>query len=271
MQDSPFQFSGELPIEEFEWFRKEIHRYFNLDLSGYKPHRVKRRIEILIRKYKLDSYREYLKLLLSDPKVKDEFFDRLTINVTEFFRNPEKWWELRDKFLPELLAFSKGRFKAWSAGCASGEEPYSLAILLEELKAPPTAYVLATDIDDKALEEAKRGIYESRSMISTPKVYIDKYFEIVDGEYRIKDEVKKRLQFKKHNLLQDPFPESLDLIICRNVVIYFEQSAKDILYKNFSKALRIGGYLFVGSTERIFNYDELGLKIASPFIYQRVR
>ncbi|MCX7812961.1 MAG: protein-glutamate O-methyltransferase CheR [Pseudothermotoga sp.] len=270
MQDFLSQFSGDLPMEDFQWFVKEVHRHFGLDLSGYKPHRMKRRIEILIRKYKLSSYQEYLRLLLSNSVVRDEFLDKLTINVTEFFRNPEKWWELRDKYLPELLSLSRSRFKAWSAGCASGEEPYSLAILLEELKAPVGAGVLATDIDEKAIEEAKRGIYESRSMISTPKSYIDRYFEIVDGMYKIKDSVKKRVTFQKHNMLQDPFPQGLDLIVCRNVVIYFEEHAKTQLYQNFAKALRIGGVLFVGSTERIFDHTSLGLKLLSPFFYQRV-
>ncbi|MGJ8454745.1 CheR family methyltransferase [Pseudothermotoga sp. U03pept] len=271
MQDFLSQFSGDLPMEDFQWFVKEVHRYFGLDLSGYKPHRVKRRIEILIKKYRLSSFQEYLRFLLSNPAAKEEFLDKLTINVTEFFRNPEKWWELRDKYLPELLVSSKGRFKAWSAGCASGEEPYSLAILLEELNAPSTASVLATDLDERALEEAKAGVYEARSMVSTPKAYLEKYFELLDGSYKVKDFVKKRVEFKKHNMLQDSFPQSLDLIICRNVVIYFEASAKDQLYRNFTKALRLGGILFVGSTERIFDYAEIGLKIISPFFYQRVK
>ncbi|MEJ5229788.1 MAG: protein-glutamate O-methyltransferase CheR [Pseudothermotoga sp.] len=271
MQDFLSQFSGDLPMEDFQWFVKEVHRYFGLDLSGYKPHRVKRRIEILIKKYRLSSFQEYLRFLLSNPAAKEEFLDKLTINVTEFFRNPEKWWELRDKYLPELLALSKNKFKAWSAGCASGEEPYSLAMLLEELKAPSTASVLATDLDERALEEAKAGVYEARSMVSTPKAYLERYFELLDGSYKVKDFVKKRVEFKKHNMLQDPFPQSLDLIICRNVVIYFEASAKDQLYRNFTKALRLGGILFVGSTERIFDYAEIGLKIVSPFFYQRVK
>lgn len=92
-------------MEDFQWFVREVHRHFGLDLSGYKPHRMKRRIEILIRKYRLSSYQEYLRLLLTNSSVKEEFLDKITINVTEFFRNPEKWWELRDKYLPELLSF----------------------------------------------------------------------------------------------------------------------------------------------------------------------
>ena len=130
---SNFQ-SGEGPEflwEEFTWFVGKINEIMGLDLSGYKPERMKRRIEMLIRKYNCKSYKEYLDMILKDNKKKDEFLDKLTINVTEFFRNPEKWQEIKDKFLPQLLKESGPRFKAWSAGCSSGEEPYTLAMILE--------------------------------------------------------------------------------------------------------------------------------------------
>ncbi|WP_407701727.1 CheR family methyltransferase [Thermosipho ferrireducens] len=261
----------EFPVEEFEWFIKKVKESFGLDLTGYKPHRVKRRIEMLIRKYSLSSYKEYYELLLKDNKKKEEFFDRLTINVTEFFRNPEKWWELRDRFLPKLLSERKNKFKAWSAGCSSGEEPYSLAILLEELKAPIGAKVLATDLDIGVLNKARLGKYEERSLVSTPQSYINKYFELLDsGKFMVKPSVKARVKFKQHNLLQDPFEKDFDIIICRNVVIYFELHAKEILYKKFAESLRSGGLLFVGSTERIFNYKQIGLTVVSPFIYQKL-
>jgi len=260
----------ELPWDQFEWFVGKIKETMGLDLSGYKPERMKRRIEMLIRKYNCKSYKEYFDLIMKDNKKKDEFLDKLTINVTEFFRNPEKWEELKKTFLPELLKESGARFKAWSAGCSSGEEPYSLAILLEELKAPLTAKVLATDIDMGVLTRAQIGEYEERSMVSTPLEYIQKYFIVRDGKYVVKPNVKARVQFKRHNLLQDPFEKGLDMIMCRNVVIYFEMEAKDQLYRKFAESLRPGGILFVGNTERIFNYRNLGLEVASPFIYRKI-
>ncbi|MDM7321025.1 MAG: CheR family methyltransferase [Fervidobacterium pennivorans] len=261
----------ELPWDQFEWFVEKIKETMGLDLSGYKPERMKRRIEMLIRKYNCKSYKEYLDLISKDTKKRDEFLDKLTINVTEFFRNPEKWEELKKVFLPQLLQESGPRFKAWSAGCSSGEEPYSLAILLEELKAPPTAKILATDIDIGVLTRAQIGEYEERSMASTPPEYIQKYFIVRDGKYIVKPNVKARVQFKRHNLLQDPFEKGFDLILCRNVVIYFEMEAKEQLYKKFAESLRVGGLLFVGNTERIFNYRNLGLEVASPFIYKKVK
>lgn len=261
----------ELPWDQFEWFVEKVKETMGLDLSGYKPERMKRRIEMLIRKYNCKSYKEYFELISKDNKKRDEFLDKLTINVTEFFRNPEKWEELKKVFLPQLLQESGSKFQAWSAGCSSGEEPYSLAILLEELKAPPTAKVLATDIDIGVLTRAQIGEYEERSMVSTPPEYIQKYFIVRDGKYIVKPNVKARVQFKRHNLLQDPFEKGFDLILCRNVVIYFEMEAKEELYRKFAESLRVGGLLFVGNTERIFNYRNLGLEVASPFIYKKVK
>ncbi len=260
----------EFPWEEFTWFVGKINETMGLDLSGYKPERMKRRIEMLIRKYNCKSYKEYLDMILKDNKKKDEFLDKLTINVTEFFRNPDKWQELKDKFIPQLLKESGTRFKAWSAGCSSGEEPYTLAMVLEELKAPQSAKVIATDIDMGVLTHAQVGEYEERSMVSTPQEYIQKYFIVRDGRYIVKPNVKARVVFKRHNLLQDPFEKGFDLIMCRNVVIYFEMEAKDQLYRRFSESLRPGGLLFVGNTERIFNYKNLGLEIASSFIYRKI-
>ena len=221
----------EFPWEEFTWFVGRVNETMGLDLSGYKPERMKRRIEMLIRKYNCKSYKEYLDMILKDNKKKDEFLDKLTINVTEFFRNPDKW---------------------------------------QELKAPQSAKIIATDIDMGVLTHAQVGEYEERSMVSTPQEYIQKYFIVRDGRYIVKPNVKARVVFKRHNLLQDPFEKGFDLIMCRNVVIYFEMEAKDQLYKRFSESLRPGGLLFVGNTERIFNYKNLGLEIASSFIYRKI-
>jgi chemotaxis protein methyltransferase CheR len=270
----PFNFQSnfewkEFPQEEFEWFVKEVEKRFGLNLSSYKPQRVKRRTELLLRKYNVD-YREYMNMLIKDKKYLDEFMDKMTINVTEFFRNPEKWWELRDEIIP-LISENSLRMKFWSAGCSSGEEPYSLAILVHELNLSYKTRILATDIDIGVLKRAQEGVYEERAFVSTPKEYLEKYFEkLPDGRYRIKDSVKKIVEFKRHDLLKDPFEKNFDLIVCRNVVIYFEPEAKNELYRKFAESLKPGGFLFVGNTERIFNYKELGFEIYKPFIYRKV-
>jgi len=235
---------------EFDWFVSEVKKKIDLDLTGYKPHRVKRRTDILLRKHNVDNYRDYMKMIMSDEKLKEEFLDKLTINVTEFFRNPEKWATLQKKYLPEMIKKVGPRIKIWSAGCSSGEEPYTWAVILEELRANQ-AKITASDIDSGVLAKARKGIYEKRSFENTSDEIIKKYF-------------------KKHNMLQENFDSDLDFISCRNVVIYFEMETKNVLYKNFVKALKPGGILFVGSTERIFNYRQIGLKVIEPFFYQKV-
>jgi chemotaxis protein methyltransferase CheR len=263
-------FEQEKPDPQFLWFVEEVKKKLNLDLSGYKPHRVKRRTDMLLRKYNVASYQEYMKLINTDDKKKEEFLDKMTINVTEFFRNPEKWESLKKTHLPFLMKSGTGRLKIWSAGCSSGEEPYSMAITLEEIKAPAGSTIIATDIDTGVLAKAKIGVYDERSFVSTPDTILRKYFKKIDEEtYEVLQNVKNRVQFKKHNMLQDTFEKNLDLIVCRNVVIYFEAETKNTLYKNFVDSLRPGGLLFVGSTERIFNYRSLNLKTVEPFFYQK--
>jgi len=263
-------FDQENPDPQFVWFIAEVKKRLNLDLSGYKPHRVKRRTDMLLRKYNVTSYQDFMKMIMSDEKKKEEYLDKMTINVTEFFRNPEKWEAIKKTHLPGLMKQNGGKVKIWSAGCSSGEEPYSMGILLEELKAPFSAGILATDIDTGVLAKAKTGIYDERSFVSTSDEVLKRYFKKIDEDtYEVQPSVKNRVQFRKHNMLQDPFEKNLDMIVCRNVVIYFEAETKTLLYKNFVDALRVGGILFVGSTERIFNYRSLNLKVIEPFFYQK--
>ncbi|SHE86453.1 chemotaxis protein methyltransferase CheR [Marinitoga hydrogenitolerans DSM 16785] len=269
--DEKSLYSSPYDDEEYVWLLDNISRHFQLDLRGYKQHRVRRRIDMLMRKYSYKSYKTYFEDLKKNDKLWDEFLDKLTINVTEFFRNPEKWNYLKKNILPRILKESGTKAKIWSAGCSTGEEPYTHAILLEELKAPKNIKVLATDLDKFVIQKAKRGIYSERSMVNVPEELKKKYFRKIDNEtYEVLSFIKARVVFKQHNLLMDPFEKDVDLISCRNVVIYFDMDAKNNLYKNFAAALKKGGVLFVGSTERIFNYRNLGLEVIEPFFYQKV-
>lgn len=258
-----------LDEKSFMKFAEEIRRHLNFDMSGYKIERMKRRVDLLMKRYGFDDYENYMKLLIEDPSKEREFFDRITINVSEFFRNADRW----DKFKSFVSAEMKKSniAKIWSAGCATGEEPYTVGIILEELNAPIGFSVLATDIDDDALETAREGIYESKSLVNVEKTLLLKYFNQIDNSHwEISDKVKKRINFKRHNMLSDPFDKDFYAIICRNVVIYFESDVKDKLYANFSKSLKSGGILFIGGTERIFNAFEIGLQPIEPFFYKKV-
>ncbi len=256
---------------EYKEFKRKILELTGVDLDAYK-YQIHRRVHMLMQRWKVKDYNEYFNMIKSDGKKLREFMDYLTINVSEFFRNPQRFEELEKKIIPMLLKDKpKRELKAWSAGCATGEEPYTLAIIFSDLNIPETPPILATDIDKTALSIAQKGVYSSKQLVNVSAERLKKYFTPIGKDlYQIKPEVKRRVQFKRQDLIKDKFDSGFDLILCRNVVIYFKPETKEVLYKKFVEALRIGGILMVGSTEQIFNYRKLGLKSAGAFFYQRV-
>ncbi|MDI9369563.1 MAG: protein-glutamate O-methyltransferase CheR [Synergistaceae bacterium] len=256
---------------EYDVFKTNVKRITGLDLNSYK-NQIHRRVHMLMQRWNISSYDDYFKTIKDNEQKLREFLDYLTINVSEFFRNPNKWTELRDIVIPELIK-TRGRkqLKIWSAGSATGEEPYSLAILSLEARLSPQTPVLASDIDQGAIAIAKRGRYLKRQLVNMPKELISRYFTTQDnGEtYLVNSEVKSRVSFQRLNLIEERFAEDFDLILCRNVVIYFSAETKTALYHKFLKALRPGGYLLVGSTEQIFDYRKIGFESAGAFLYKR--
>jgi chemotaxis protein methyltransferase CheR len=197
-----------------------------------------------------------------------EFLDRMTINVTEFYRNPNRWDVLQNKIIPLLMKESP-RLKCWSAACSTGEEPYTLSMLLSKYYPLREIKVNATDIDEFVMARAKRGVYMEKALAELPKELLHKFFTKHEDEYHISQEVKNCVTFKKQNLLSDTFETGFDLIICRNVMIYFTEDAKDEIYHKFSASLRRGGVLFVGSTEQIFQPQIFNFKSIDTFFYQK--
>ena len=189
--------------------------------------------------------------------------------MSEFFRTPEKFGKLETDVIPDLLKRSP-HLNIWSAGCSIGAEPYSLSIILKELTPGVKHRILASDLDIEILAKAKAGVYNENELKSMKPERRARYFDRVEGgKFAVKDEIKKVIEFKRHNLLKDPFESGFDLILCRNVVIYFTEEAKDQLYANFFKALKPGGILFVGATEAILNFRKLGYTSFQPFFYQK--
>ena len=179
---------------------------------------------------------------------------------------------MRDKLIPELIEKRKSRrLKLWSAGCATGQEPYSLAILSAVCGLDSTVPVLAMDIDQGALAIAQKATYnKTPNLINVPKEYLTKYFTTTDNEnYTVNADIKRRVSFKRFNMIEDSFGSGFDLILCRNVVIYFTAETKAKLYEKFYKALAPGGYFLVCSTEQIFGYQNIGFESAGPFLYTR--
>lgn len=256
-------------MEGYEVFKQQIFKKTGLDLSLYKERQMKRRIESLIKRHHIDTYEEYYKLLNSDKEVFDEFINYLTINVSEFYRNDGQWKILLDEILPELLK-KKRTLKIWSAACSTGEEPYTLVMVLSNLLPLNQIKILAVDIDKEAINKAKMGVYSAKSIENVPKDIKAKYFREVGSSFAISDEIKKCVEFKHMNLLSDKYPTDCDLIVCRNVMIYFTEEAKDEMYHNFNKALVEGGVLFVGSTEQIILPHRYNFEAKKTFFYQKV-
>lgn len=256
-------------MDDFKDFIQKVYKKTGLDLAQYKEPQMKRRLTSLYLKHGHKNFNEFFDAIDKDRKLFDEFLDRMTINVSEFFRNSNRWDILRNKIFPQIIK-ENSRPKVWSAACSTGEEPYTLAIILSELLPPAQVNVMATDIDDSAINRAKEGIYVKRSLQEVPPNLVTKYFKETDKGYAISDEIKRRVTFKKHNLLADRFDTGFDLIVCRNVMIYFTDEAKHDLYMRFSNSLRTGGVLFVGSTEQIFNPQTYKFKALDTFFYEKM-
>jgi chemotaxis protein methyltransferase CheR len=256
---------------EYEAFKQKLRKIIGLDLNSYK-NQIHRRVHMLRDRWNVKTYDDYFNMIKSDDKKLREFLDYLTINVSEFFRNDKQWWKLRDQFVPELIK-RRGtrRLKFWSAGCATGEEPYSLAILSAVCGLEASVPVLACDIDQGALAIAQKGTYLKRQLLNVPPDYLQKYFTTSDGgeTYQVSSEIKRRVTWKRFNMIDDAFGTGFDVILCRNVVIYFTMETKAALYAKFYNALAPGGYFLVGSTEQIFEYKKIGFESAGPFLYTR--
>ncbi|MDO3679169.1 CheR family methyltransferase [Paenibacillus ehimensis] len=253
--------------KDFLLFIKKVKDYTSIDLSQYKEAQMKRRLTTLRMKKGYSTFASFFEAMTKDKELFYEFLDRMTINVSEFWRNPNRWEVLEQKFLPDMLRKSR-KVKCWSAACSTGEEPYTLAMILAELNAQDSV-VLATDIDEGALEKAKKAVYSDRSVRDVPAKYLQKYYRQENLTYHIADSLKKSIRFQKQNLLVDTFDTGFDLIVCRNVMIYFTEEAKHLLYHKFANALKPGGILFVGSTEQIFSPAQYGLESAETFFYRK--
>jgi chemotaxis protein methyltransferase CheR len=236
---------------------EQIRQERGIDLASYKSSFLQRRLAVRLRARGCPDFAAYRQLLHHEPAEYGPLLDALTINLTRFFRDGTTFQAIEEKLLPELLQSrsAKRRLHLWSAGCAAGEEAYSLAIMLREcLGADLSRWrleILATDLDSKALEKARQGLYDPFSFQGLAPCYqpwIERYF--TPGPQRqLAAEVRGMVTFNQHDFIQDPPPPDLDLLLCRNVLIYFDRPQQDRLYCAFHQALRAGGFLVLGKAE----------------------
>lgn len=256
-------------INNYEDFKTAVFALTKIDLNAYKEKQMKRRIDTLISKNGIVGYDAYVKEIKVNKTLFDEFVNYLTINVSEFYRNPDQWKLMDEEYIPELISKFGKNLKIWSAACSTGDEPYSLVMALSKHLPLSQIKIIATDIDKQVIAKAKVGLYNEKSIVAVPKDLRDKYFTKVGPSYQISDAIKSRVEFKEANLLKDVYPSDCHFIICRNVLIYFTEEAKDEVFMKFSKSLQKGGFLFIGSTEQIMNFRNMGYARRNSFYYEK--
>ena len=254
---------------DYEYFKRAVYELTKIDLNAYKEKQMKRRIDTLIAKNKIVGYDKYIDALKANNVMFEEFVNYITINVSEFYRNPDQWKILENEVFPKLIQKFGKNLKIWSAACSTGDEPYSLVMALSRHLPLNQIKIIATDLDKQVIAKAKVGLYNERSIEAVPEDLKQKYFKKIGASYQISDEIKARVEFREHNLIENDYAAGYHLIVCRNVLIYFTEEAKDEVFRKFYKSLAPGGVLFIGSTEQIINYKEMGYERKSPFFYQR--
>lgn len=240
---------------------RKIHSRTGIDLSQYKDNYISRRLLTRLRSNGVNSYREYIKVLDERPEEYDKAIDAFTINVSEFFRDKETYRAIREQVIPAIIAeknrFGRRMIRIWSAGCAGGEEIYSISIILNEVLGDDydrfTISLYATDIDDACMNRAKEGIYDRLLLRNVDKPLIEKYFiNMENGKLAVKDRVKRNIHYKHFDLISgEKFGSYFDMILCRNVMIYFSDEQKRKLLMELYNSLSSGGYLVIGKTETL--------------------
>lgn len=254
---------------DYEWFKDAVFQLTKIDLNAYKELQMKRRIDSLIARHGINGYAAYIQVLKTDWVRFDEFINYLTINVSEFYRDPEQWKMMDKKIIPELISKFGKNLRIWSAACSTGDEPYSLVMALSRYIPLGMIRILATDLDKQVIAKAKAGIYNEKSIASVPDDLKKRYFTKIGSSYKISDEIKKRVEFRPHNLLEGNYPKDCHMIVCRNVLIYFTEEAKYEVFRKFYRALMPGGIFFTGATEQMINHKDIGYIRKSAYYYER--
>jgi chemotaxis protein methyltransferase CheR len=232
-----------------------------IDLGQYKDSYITRRLSTRMKVLGAPTYRKYSAMLDTAPGEYEKVVDAFTINVSEFFRDKETFKVIKDKVIPAMVAEKKGsgrrNLRIWSAGCACGEEVYSISMILNDLLGSEygqyTVRLYATDIDEACMQRAKEGLYDPVSLKNVDKKYIGQFTHPTpDGKIAVNDDIKRNVTFRRFDLIDGgTFGAYFDIILCRNVMIYFSDPQKSRLINSFFNALNSGGYLVIGKTETL--------------------
>ena len=279
--------SGAIAPREYDFIRKLVYERSRINLGPDKKELVRCRLYKRLKSLRLDSYKAYCNLL-QRPDGDEEMMmllDVISTNVTEFFREWKHFEYLRDTILPQWVTNGRGKqfepIRIWSAACSSGEEPYSIAILLADFfrRRPHVPQrpveIVGTDISTRMLDVARKGIYRKDRVKLPDPTWLQSFFQkgvgAMEGHYRVKSEISSTVKFDRLNLVEWPFPTSdkFDAIFCRNVMIYFDGPTQEQLVPHLVRRLAPGGYLFIGHSESLLGIEH-GLKCVRPSAYQLI-
>jgi chemotaxis protein methyltransferase CheR len=254
--------------DDYVVFCEGVRRLAGIDLSQYKRGQMERRIRTFAQRRKVATLEEYLQALQTSPGELEAFLDRVTINVSQLWRNPEQWTRLARDVFPAMAG--RGSIRAWSAGCSYGAEAFTMAAVARECVPGARLQIDGTDIDRRVVERARKGWFSADDARTAPPVLLERWFERDGDGWRARPELLRLVRFEQGDLLRATFPRAAyDLILCRNTVIYFTEEIRNRLHARLADALRPGGFLMVGSTERVSAPAACGLEPAHPFIYRK--
>ncbi len=258
----------DIQIIDIRRLTETIRNIYGFDFTNYAMSSFKRRVKRVLDLYRLNSVEQLIRKVSEDRRFFEEFVSEITVNVTEMFRDPPFWRELRDKVIPNIL-LNHDKISIWHAGCSSGEEVYSMAILLHEMGILENARIVATDIDHVILNKAESGIYPEKNMDLNEKNYIrfrgsanfGDYYKVKNGKAYMDKSLVKSVSFRRHDLVNGVVFSKFDLVICRNVMIYFNQTLQNEVLKKLHESIFKYGYLAIGSKESL-----IWCEIANKFI-----
>ncbi|HTW42352.1 MAG TPA: protein-glutamate O-methyltransferase CheR [Solirubrobacteraceae bacterium] len=254
--------------DEYVRFCEGIKGLAGLDLLQYKRDQMERRLRSFAQRMGIAKLSDYLQLLRRDEGELDRFLDRVTINVSQLWRNPEQWEIIGNEVIPQLAATR--HLRIWSAGCSYGAECYTITAVSLEHASRVRVEVKGTDIDTRVLARARAGLFSEEDARTVPPASLKRWFEHEDGGWRATPELRKHISFERADLLSMQVPEqAYDLVLCRNVVIYFTEDVRNELHRRLARSLRSGGFLVIGSTERVTGASELALEPTQPFIFRK--
>jgi chemotaxis protein methyltransferase CheR len=271
----------DLTEKEFLLFKDLIYRETGISMSDKKKKLIVARLSKRLRILQLSSFTEYYQYLQESPDAEEEIvnlINRVTTNKTDFFREKHHFDFLMSELFPQMI--SEGRrngmhkLRIWSAGCSSGEEPYTLAMtILEAFKAERgwDIKILATDLDTEILQKAIAGVYPTQAITPVPREYLSRYFNRTGENYAVSDACKSLISFRRLNLMDEAFPlkNPFDIIFCRNVIIYFDAQTKDSLLTRYHKHLKNNGHIFIGHSESLMHLKSK-FRYLKHTIYQKV-